>query len=147
MHSRSLGIPQLAPEGYRKLIELSAYTKAHLDPTLVELVLLRASVVNGCAFCVDMHTRDALKNGEDARRLFAVSAWRESSWFTAEERAALALTDAVTRLGEDGVPDDVWAAATELFTDKQVADLLLAIVTINSFNRLMVAVRKQPPPL
>jgi alkylhydroperoxidase family enzyme len=102
-------------------------------------------VLNGCAYCVDMHSRDALAAGEDSRRLFAVAAWREAPFFDERERAALALTDAVTRLGEHGVPDDVWDEAVKQWSQEEVANLLVAIATINVWNRLAVATRTQPP--
>src|SRR5688572_21353034 len=90
---------QLAPDGYRAVAALEGYVRGRVDHSLLHLVKLRASILNGCAFCVDMHSRDALAAGEDSRRLFAVAAWRESPFFTAAERAALGLTDAVTRVG------------------------------------------------
>ncbi len=115
-----------------------------LDPILVELVCLRASQINGCSVCVDGHPRAARKLGETDERLFAVSAWRESPYFTDAERAALALTEAVTRLAdrEDPVPDAVWSAAAASFDDKQLAGLVLAIANINVWNRLNAATRQ-----
>ena len=115
-----------------------------LSPILVELVCLRASQINGCSVCVDGHPRVARKLGETDERLFAVSAWREAPYFTDAERAALALTEAVTRLAdrEDPVPDHVWSAATEHFDDKQLAGLVLAIANINVWNRLNAATRQ-----
>ncbi|MEV6903209.1 carboxymuconolactone decarboxylase family protein [Amycolatopsis sp. NPDC051372] len=89
------------------MFEQYTYAQGTVDAPLLELIKLRASMVNGCAFCVDMHSKDALKAGESAQRLFAVSVWPESPFFPREERAALALTDAVTKIGEDGVPDEV----------------------------------------
>ncbi|MEV6523651.1 carboxymuconolactone decarboxylase family protein [Longispora sp. NPDC051575] len=145
--TRTQHLDKLVPEAFGKLLDLDRYVRGVLDPTLLELVLLRASILNGCAYCVDMHTRDALKGGEDARRLFAVSTWHESPFFSPAERAALALADQVTRLGESGVSEEVWAAAHEHFSEKQVADLLIALVLINAFNRLMVATHKQTPAL
>lgn len=112
---------------------------------MLELVKIRASMLNGCSFCVDMHTRDALDSGESTRRLFAVAAWREAPFFTERERTALALTDAVTRLGEHGVPDDVWDAAAKVWSERELADLVMAIATINVWNRIAVTTRKQPP--
>jgi AhpD family alkylhydroperoxidase len=115
-----------------------------LDPILVELVCLRASQINGCSVCVDGHPRAARKLGETDERLFAVSAWREAPYFTDAERAALALTEAVTRLAdrEDPVPDHVWAAAASHYDDKQLAGLVLAIANINVWNRLNAATRQ-----
>ena len=102
-------------------------------------------MVNGCAFCVDMHSRDALAAGESSRKLFAVAAWHDAPFFTARERAVLALTDAVTRLGDDGVPDDVWDAARKELTGDEIGNVLLAIATINVWNRLSIATRTEPP--
>jgi AhpD family alkylhydroperoxidase len=115
-----------------------------LDPILVELVCLRASQINGCSVCVDGHPRAARKLGETDERLFAVSAWREAPYFTDAERAALALTEAVTRLAdrEDPVPDHLWAAAASHYDDKQLAGLVLAIANINVWNRLNAATRQ-----
>ena len=117
---------------------------AGLDPALVELVCMRASQINGCSVCIDGHWRIARKHGETDERLFAVGAWRETPYFTAAERAALALTEAVTRLADraDAVPDDVWDAAAEHYDDKQLGGLVLAIANINVWNRLNAATRQ-----
>ncbi|TDB89227.1 carboxymuconolactone decarboxylase family protein, partial [Micromonospora fluostatini] len=115
------------------------------EHTVLHLVKLRASVLNGGAFCVDMHSRDALAAGGSSRRLFAVAAWHEAPFFDERERAALALTDALTRLGDHGVPDEVWDAAARVWSEKEVADLVVAIATINVWNRIVAATRLQPP--
>jgi AhpD family alkylhydroperoxidase len=113
-----------------------AVGESGLDTSLAELVKLRASMLNGCAYCVDSHSRDALALGDSERRLIAVAAWRESPLFTPAERAALAFTDAVTKL--DGI-DDACAAAGEHFDDGELTALLYAIVTVNGWNRLAIA--------
>jgi AhpD family alkylhydroperoxidase len=113
-----------------------AVGESALDKKLAELVKLRASIVNGCAYCIDMHSRDALALGESDRRLFAAAAWQESPLFSPGERAALALTDAVTQLEHI---DDAYAAAGEHFGDEELTALLYAIVTINGWNRLAIA--------
>ncbi|MEO1061748.1 MAG: carboxymuconolactone decarboxylase family protein [Actinomycetota bacterium] len=138
---------RLAPKGYAAVFALEEHVRSALDHRLLELVKLRASLVNGCAFCVDMHGTDLLGVGEDVRRVLAVAAWRESPFFDPAERAALALTDAVTRLGEHGVPDDVWADAVEAHGDATVAELLIAISTINVWNRLAMSTHAAPPAL
>ncbi|OSO83406.1 carboxymuconolactone decarboxylase family protein [Burkholderia pseudomallei] len=115
-----------------------------LEPTLIELVRLRASQINGCAYCVDMHTRDARKHGEIERRLATVVVWREAPFFTDRERAALEWTEAVTLVAHDHVPDAVWEAVRPHFTDAELVDLTLAIVTINGWNRFAVSFRKLP---
>jgi AhpD family alkylhydroperoxidase len=135
------------PEGYKAVIALDRAAAAGVDPTIGELVKVRASMLNGCAFCLDMHTTDAVGAGEDLRRLMAVAAWRESPYFTPAERAALALTDELTRLGEHGVTDEVWAELGQHFDEEQVAHLLLAISVINVWNRVAVATHKQPAGL
>ncbi|HKP18557.1 MAG TPA: carboxymuconolactone decarboxylase family protein [Gaiellaceae bacterium] len=131
-----------APELHRALIELDAAVA--FDPPLRELVRLRASILNGCAYCIQLHTQEALKAGEESHRLFAVAAWEESPFFDARERAALRFTDAVTLLHEDHVPDEVWAEVAEQFEEQELAELLFAIVVINAFNRLAIATRKEP---
>ncbi|ABA52861.1 alkylhydroperoxidase [Burkholderia pseudomallei] len=115
-----------------------------LEPTLIELVRLRASQINGCAYCVDMHTRDARKHGETERRLATVVVWREAPFFTDRECAALEWTEAVTLVAHDHVPDAVWEAVRPHFTDAELVDLTLAIVTINGWNRFAVSFRKLP---
>ncbi|GAA4579793.1 carboxymuconolactone decarboxylase family protein [Micromonospora coerulea] len=135
----------VAPQAYQAVLGLEKYARANVDPTVLELVKLRASMLNGCAFCVDMHSAEALAAGESSRRLFAVAAWREAPFFDERERTALALTDAVTRLGEHGVPDEVWDAAAKVWSEKELADLVIAIATINVWNRIAVTSRTQPP--
>jgi AhpD family alkylhydroperoxidase len=119
--------------------------KSGLDPHTVDLVNLRASQINGCSVCVDMHARDMRTAGESAERIAAVAAWRETPYFTEAERAALALTEAATRLNDrtDPVPDDVWEAAAAQFDESALAGLVLAIGTINIWNRLNATTRAQ----
>ncbi|MEV1333852.1 carboxymuconolactone decarboxylase family protein [Micromonospora costi] len=136
---------EVVPEAYHAVLGLEKYVRANVDHTVLELVKLRASMLNGCSFCVDMHSSEALKAGESTRRLFAVAAWREAPFFSERERTALALTDSVTRLGEHGVPDEVWDAAAAVWSEKELADLLVAIATINVWNRISIATQKQPP--
>ncbi|KUJ45960.1 alkylhydroperoxidase [Micromonospora maris] len=140
-----MDVAEVAPEAYQSVLGLEKYVRANVEHTVLELVKLRASMLNGCAYCVDMHSRDAMDAGESHRRLFAVAAWREAPFFDERERTALALTDAVTRLGEHGVPDDVWAAAAKVWPEKALADLVLAIATINVWNRIAVTFRKDLP--
>ncbi len=144
---RRMRLDTVAPDAMKAMLELENYVRRTVDKTLLGLIKLRASVLNGCAYCVDMHTTDALHEGEHARRLFAVSAWRESPFFSAKERTALALTDAVTKLGETGVPDALWNEAKGAWSEKELGDVLMAIVTINAWNRIAVTTHAQPPPL
>jgi AhpD family alkylhydroperoxidase len=131
-----------APAAYRAMVAFD--DSVDFDPALRELVRIRASQLNGCAYCLDMHTRDARKAGEDDRRLATLAGWHESPFFTERERAAFALTDAVTQLGDHGVSDDVWTAAANHFDPPELAQLLWAIVTINSWNRIAVATHTVP---
>ncbi len=142
-----LNLMELDPDGYRAVIALEHHVRSRLDATVLELVKIHASMLNGCAFCVDMHTTEALRAGEDPRRLFAVAAWRESPFFTVAERAALAMTDALTRLGDDGLPDDVYEEAVGALGEKDVGAVALAVATINVWNRMALTDRHQPPPL
>lgn len=118
--------------------------KSGLEKPLVELVRLRASQINGCAYCVDLHTTDARKGGENDRRLATLSVWRETPFFTDRERAALAWTEAVTLVAQDHVPDATWEAVRPHFGDAELVDLTLLIATINSWNRFAISFRKTP---
>ncbi len=115
-----------------------------LEPRLLELIKLRASQINGCAYCVDMHTKDARALGETEQRLHAVVAWRETPFFSERERAALAWTEAVTLVGSSHVPDEVFALARQQFSEKELVDLTMAVIAINSWNRLAVSFRTVP---
>jgi AhpD family alkylhydroperoxidase len=114
-----------------------------LDPPLRELVNLRASQINGCAYCIDMHTKDARAAGENEQRLYAVSAWRDTPFFSERERAALALCEAVTLVAETHVPDAVWDEAAAHFEPAELSQLLFAIVAINAYNRLAISTRME----
>lgn len=142
---RRMNLQEVAPEGFDLVLQLEAYIRGRVERSLLQLVKLRASIINGCTYCVDMHSQHAIEDGESTRRLFAVSAWHEAPFFDERERAALALTDSVTRLGEGGVPDDVWDAAAKVFTEQEVGDLLLAIATINTWNRIAIPTRTPLP--
>jgi AhpD family alkylhydroperoxidase len=116
-----------------------------LDPVLVELIKMRASQLNGCAYCLDMHTKDARALGETEQRMHALPAWRETPFFTARERAVLALTEAVTLVAEGGVPEPVWEEAARLFTEEELSQIVWSIATINTFNRVSVATQAWEP--
>jgi AhpD family alkylhydroperoxidase len=135
----------ILPEAMKALHALNAATeKGGISAQTRELVHLRASQINGCSVCVDMHARDLKRQGESDERLFAVGAWRDAPYFTDAERAALALTEAVTRLSdrEDPVPDAVWEAAARHYDEQELAALLLTIAQINVWNRLNVTTRQ-----
>jgi AhpD family alkylhydroperoxidase len=127
----------VARESYRALSALD--DSVDFDPSLRELVKLRASQINDCAYCVDMHSRDALAGGEDERRVWAVAVWREAPFFDERERAALALTEAMTRLPDAGVPDDVYDEAARHFDEHELGQLMFAIIAINAWNRVGVS--------
>jgi AhpD family alkylhydroperoxidase len=110
-----------------------------LEPSLLELVKIRASQLNGCAYCLDMHSKDARAAGETEQRLFVLPAWREAPFYSPRERAALAWTEAVTQLGPHGIPDEMFTATREHFDEKQLVDLTTAIIAINGWNRLAIA--------
>jgi len=118
--------------------------KSSIEKSLAELVRLRASQINGCAFCVDMHTTDARKGGETERRLASVVVWREAPFFSERERAALEWTEALTLVAQTHVPDAVWDAVRPHFTDQELAELTMLVVTINGWNRISVGFRKIP---
>lgn len=119
--------------------------KAGLEPALYELVKARASQINGCAFCLDMHTKDARAGGESEQRLYTLSAWRETSFFSDRERAVLALTEEVTLISDHGVNDQVWAQTEEQFNQEQLAALIWAIVAINAWNRVAISTGSPEP--
>jgi AhpD family alkylhydroperoxidase len=133
----------VAPRAVKALGGLDQYQRqsATLEPALLELVKLRASFMNGCAYCVDVHTKDARATGETEQRLFAVPVWRETPFFSARERMALAWTEAVTDLARGGVSDDLYDDARTQFSEKELVDLTVAVIAINAWNRLAVTFR------
>ena len=128
------------------LIDLgqNVHAAGRLEPALIELVLTRVSQINGCAFCLDMHSADARKGGESERRLATLSAWRETPFFTERERAALAWTESLTLISQTHAPDEDYELATAQFDAKELVDLTVAITTINAWNRLAIGFRKMP---
>ena len=140
-----------APGAFAAMLGLEKYTRqSGLEHSLLELVKTRVSQINGCAYCLDMHTKDARAAGETEQRLYLLSAWRETRFFSPRERAALAWAEAVTQLGGHGVPDAVYDEARAQFDEKALVDLTLAIVAINGWNRLAIPFRSeagsyQPP--
>jgi AhpD family alkylhydroperoxidase len=134
-----------SPEAIKAMTALEQRIgKSALEKPLIELVRLRASQINGCAYCMDMHSADARKAGEDERRLATLVAWRETPFFSERERAALAWTEAVTLVSSTHVPDDVWEATQPHFTPEEITDLTLLVVAINGWNRFAIAFRKMP---
>ncbi len=136
---------KVAPEGIRALGTLEAYLRsAGLDPGLLNLIKIRASQLNGCAYCIDMHTKDARALGETEQRLYALPAWRATPFYTDREQAALAWTEAVTLINHGPVPDTHYEDARRHFSEKELVDLTLALVAINGWNRLATPFRTVP---
>ncbi len=134
-----------APEAYKHMAALEGYLRASgLEAGLLHMVKLRASQINACAYCIDMHWKDARAVGETEQRLYGLSAWEESPYYTPRERAALAWTDALTHVSQTHAPDTVYAEVREHFTDKELADLSWAIAAINAWNRLAIGFRAEP---
>ncbi len=134
-----------APEGSRAMLGLESYVRrSGLEASLLELVKLRASQINGCAYCIDMHTKDARAGGETEQRLYALDAWRKTPFYSDRERAALAWTESVTRVFDGQVPDGVYEEVRRHFGEKELVDLTLAIVVINGWNRLAISFRSVP---
>ena len=140
-----LVLKETSPGAYEAMLGLERYlTATGLDKKLRELVKIRASQINGCAFCIDLHTKDARTMGESEQRIYALNAWQETPFFTPEERAALALTEAITLVAETGVPDEVYEEARRLFGEERLAELIIAVVAINAWNRIAISTRTVP---
>ena len=140
-----LDYTKAAPGGYKAMAGLEAYVRhSGLESSLLELIKLRASQINGCAFCIDMHTKDARAHGETEQRLYLLDAWRESPFYSERERAALAWTEAVTLVTEGHVPDEIYEQVRAQFSEEEIVNLTLAIVGINGWNRLSIAFRSIP---
>jgi AhpD family alkylhydroperoxidase len=135
-----------AREGYRKVVELDGYVTANIDSELVNLIYLRASFVNGCNYCVDSHSTDLITSGTPVRKVFGVSTWRESTFFSEQERVAFELTDAITNIS-GGVSDELWELGTETFGEKGLGDIILAVGTINLWNRIGISTHLATPAL
>ncbi|MBW4651642.1 MAG: carboxymuconolactone decarboxylase family protein [Kaiparowitsia implicata GSE-PSE-MK54-09C] len=140
-----LDLVQANPAAYRAIMQLERYVRSSgVDSTILELIKIRVSQINGCAFCIDMHTKDARLNGETEQRIYALSAWHETPFFTAQERAILALTEAVTLIASSPVSDAIYADVNRYFAPNEIIDLLMAIVTINSWNRIAITAQTLP---
>ncbi|MER7519988.1 carboxymuconolactone decarboxylase family protein [Streptomyces sp. NPDC126499] len=144
-HPPRLAFAERHPEFYKAMVGLEIAASRHIDPTLYELIKIRASQINNCAFCLDMHSKDALAAGESVQRIVQLSAWRESRHFyTERELAALALTEAVTVLTDGFVPDEVYGEAAAHFDETELAQVIGAITVINAWNRIGVTTRTTP---
>ena len=135
--------PHMSSGLARAMFSLSSETAARVEPRLFELIKIRASQINGCAYCIDMHTKDARQAGETEQRIYALNAWRETPFFTDRERAALEWTEAVTRVGDSHVPDDVYERVAAQFDEAELVALTFGVIVINSWNRLSISFR--PP--
>ncbi|MFE0459860.1 carboxymuconolactone decarboxylase family protein [Kitasatospora sp. NPDC058965] len=144
-HPTRINLARTAPKVFKAVLGLDAAAREGIDPTLVELVQIRSSQLNGCAYCLHMHTADARKAGESDERLALVALWREApNFFDARERAALALTEAVTLVATGGVPQDVYEQAAAHFPEPELAQLIAVILTINTWNRIAITSAKLP---
>lgn len=145
MHHQRIEYKDASPEAFKALLHTEMQVhKTGLEESLIELVKMRASQINGCAYCLDMHSKDAVAQGETTQRLFVLSAWREAPHlYTERERAALAWTEAVTQIATHGVPDELYAEVRRHFDEKAVVDLTLAVIAINGWNRMAIAFRSR----
>jgi AhpD family alkylhydroperoxidase len=135
---------KVSPSGYKAMSSLEAYLHdCGLDRRLLHMVKLRASQINGCAYCIDMHWKDARAAGESEQRLYGLDAWREASYYSDRERAALEWTESLTNVGEGHVPDSVYEAVRGQFSDKELVDLTWAVAAINAWNRVSIAFRTE----
>jgi AhpD family alkylhydroperoxidase len=142
---RGLDYGKVLPEGMKAIYALDRYSQnSGLEPSLLELVKLRASQINGCAYCIDMHSKDARTKGETEQRLYGLSVWREVPYYSERERAALAFTEAVTLIADRHVPDEVYEAARRQFSEQELVKLMIAVLIINTWNRLAITFGDEP---
>ena len=139
-------LTQLNPEAYRHLLQMEGLIARNVEPTLYHLIKLRASQINGCAFCLQMHTAEALKHGETPERMMALDAWEESPLFTDKERAALAWTAELTLIADSGASSEAYEALRQQFSADEIGWLILAAVQINAWNRIAISSRSQYDP-
>jgi AhpD family alkylhydroperoxidase len=143
--SKRIVIQQLQPKAYEAMFGLEKYvSQSQLKPALKELIKIRVSQINGCAFCIDLHTKDARKHGETEQRIYQLSAWRESPFFTDMERAVLALAEEITHISVHGVADETYNNALEQLGEEQLAQAIMAIIAINAWNRIGVSTHLKP---
>ncbi len=143
--AQRLNYVQASPAGFKALRALQEHVEnSGLEHKLLELVKMRASQINGCAYCLDMHSKDARAGGETEQRLYLLNAWRESPFYSARERAALAWTEALTRVSKHNIDDALYEEVHAQFNDKELVDLSLAIIAINGWNRLAIPFRSEP---
>ncbi|MEP2669263.1 MAG: carboxymuconolactone decarboxylase family protein [Cyclobacteriaceae bacterium] len=140
---KRIQIDQIAPEAYKGILALESYlNKGTITQTHKELIKIRASQINGCAFCIDMHTKDALKNGETQQRIFLLNAWTETDLFTEEERVLLKITEEVTLIHQGGLSSETYKKGLGLFGEHYLTQIIMAIVAINAWNRIAISTNK-----
>ena len=145
MDQERIAYGQVAPDGVQAMRQLEQYVKqSGLESELLELVKIRVSQINGCAYCIDMHTKDARARGETEQRLYGLSAWRETPFYSERERAALAWAEALTLLAQNSIPNELYEQGRGEFSERELVDLTLGVVAINGWNRLAVGFRSVP---
>ena len=141
---KRVNINETAPQAYKAMYALEGYlATTQLSKTHKELLKIRASQINKCAFCIDMHTKDAIKNGETPQRIFLLNAWRETDLFSEEEKVILSITEEITLIHNHGLSDEVYKKASQLFDESYIAQLIMAVVTINAWNRIAISTNMQ----
>jgi len=142
---KRININAAEPQAYKAMFGLEAYlAKVEISKTLKELIKIRASQINNCAYCIDMHTKDAIKNGESNQRIFLISAWREATkFFTEEEQIVLAMTEEITLIHQHGLSKETYRKASDIFSENQIAQIIMAIATINAWNRIAVSTHQE----
>lgn len=142
---KRISIPEVQPEAFKVMMDLEKYlSSSSVPPKYRQLIKIRASQMNSCAFCINMHTREARKQGETEQRIYLLNAWRESPQFSAEERIILAMTEEITLIAEKGLTEETYQQAIGRFGQEQTAQIIMTIVTINAWNRICVATLVQP---
>ena len=140
---KRIDIQQLEPDAFKAMFALENYLQnSRLSKTHFYLIKIRASQINGCAFCIDMHSSDALKQGETAQRIFLLNAWKDTGLFTEEEKTILAMTEEVTLISQNGLSEQTYRLAKQFFDENQIAQIIMAVVTINAWNRIVKSTRK-----
>lgn len=142
---KRVDIKEIEPQAYKAMYALESYlANTQLSNTDKELIKIRASQINGCAFCIDMHTKDALNYGETTQRIFLLNAWRETSLFTEEEKTILTITEEITLIHNHGLSDETYKKAQQLFDDTHISQIIMAVVTINAWNRIAISTHMEP---
>lgn len=140
-----VNIKETEPQAFKAMFALETYISGtSLSKNLKELIKIRASQINGCAYCLDMHTKDAIKNGETQQRIFLLNAWRDAGLFTEEEQVVLEMTEEITLISQKGLTDKTYAKAEEFFDKNAIAHIIMVVVAINSYNRILISTRLQP---